>query len=126
MRMYAKIKLDREISKGHYISPGGYEMCFENGKTTQFDFLTYEGKISGDRMELEFWHYDLDDESFPESNWLRASVSPIVAIPEFFIYTGEFDEPEIYPTELLELRLYNDNNEEIPIKMSLKDCVFGT
>lgn len=119
MRLCAAIKFDRQINpnhRNHYISPGGYEMKFSNGETVQFDFMDYCGNVdSKDRSILYADVEVLDTDSFPESEWLRHFTGTIDEILEFYIYTGEDHEEEIFPVELLGLTLYNDDDIEIPI-----------
>lgn len=114
--MYAKIKFDREIDEGkHYIVPGGYEMTFVNNLginliTVSFDFVSYIGNI--DKKDLTILHCEmeeLDDDTFPESLFIEHFLGTISEIKEFYVYTGEDDEPEINPVELLELRLSHGN-----------------
>jgi hypothetical protein len=114
--MYAKIKFDREIDTDkHYISPGGYEMTFVNNlggnpTTVCFDFTTYIGNV--DKKEPTILHCemeDLDVDVFHESLFIEHFLGTISEIKEFYVYTGEDDEPEINPVELLELRLSHGN-----------------
>ena len=121
MEMEATIRFDREIDPSkHYVSPGGYEMTFNNGKTVQFDFMDSAGSICTDKptnMLFEAW--TLDTGCFPESKFLETFTGSVTEIKEFFVYTGEANEPEIYPVELISLRLLNDNAEEITVDDSL-------
>lgn len=117
MKMFAQIKLDREIDKDkHYISPGGYEMTFTTrfGQSidVNFDFLTYEGVIDKDDPTVLHCEMDgLDVESFPDSTFLEKLEATVTEIKEFYVYTGEDNEPEINPVELLELKLINDDDK---------------
>lgn len=103
--MFAKIRFDRKIDLNrHYISPGGYEMT-AGGKTYQFDYMDYSGRVLSDRRDvLECEMHNLDTVSFPDA----AGFDPkqLERIDEFFVYTGETDEEEIHPVELLELSFY--------------------
>lgn len=105
--MFAKIRFDRKIDLNrHYISPGGYEMT-AGGKTYQFDYMDYSGRVLPNRRDvLECEMHNLDTVSFPEA----AGFDPkqLERIDEFFVYTGETDEEEIHPVELLELSFYNE------------------
>lgn len=100
--MFAKIRFDREIDLNrHCISPGGYEMT-AGGKTYQFDYLDCNGRVFPEcRDVLECEMSNLDTFSFPEA----AAFDPkqLEKIDEFFVFTGEDDEEEIHPVELLEL-----------------------
>jgi hypothetical protein len=119
--MYATIRFDREIDKEkHYIVPGGYEMTFDNGVTTAFDFMDYCGCIdANDRTVLYCEMRNLDIQSVEESEFLKHYVGSIIAINDFYIYTGESYEEEINPVELLELVLYNNDDKIISIDKKL-------
>ena len=110
MRMYAKILFDREIKKEHYISPGGYEVITKDETTMQFDFCQFKGWISSDNSRiLNCVFSDLDIDSFPES--VNLNPKEIMRISEFFVFTGEDDEPEIHPVKLLSLEFCMDDEE---------------
>jgi len=101
------IKFDRNIDKNiHYISPGGYSV---NGK--QFDFMDYEGSIDGDKLHCTVHNFDKDlFEEAAEDNYTSLSLSDFrKGFDEFFIYTGEYDDAEIIPKEILNLTVYFDN-----------------
>lgn len=121
MRMEATVRFDREIDPGkHYISPGGYEMSFSNGKTVQFDFMEYAGSICVDEpTNMLFECKSLDVDCFPDAKFLTTFAGTITDIKEFYIYTGEDDESDIYPVELISIRLLNDDDEEIKVDDSL-------
>lgn len=128
MRMLASIQFDREIDRNeHYISPGGYEMTFSNGATTAFDFLDYWGTIDNrDKTILNCEMRSLDTESFEESEFLRTFAGSVVQINEFFVYTGEYDEPEIHPVKLVSLDIFNDNGERINVGNAIiNSCMFN-
>ena len=125
MRMYALIKFDRPIKPEHIIDPGGYEMTFSNGKTVRFDFEWFEGGVDrDDNTVLACIMSILDTDSFPDSEFLKTFTGSVTEIKEFFVYTGEADDPEINPVKLKALFLYNDNNDWIPIKRSLFADIF--
>lgn len=115
MRMEVTIKFDRDIKpEKHYISPGGYEMTFSNGKTVQFDFMDYVGSICADdstRLTCEMC--TLDTGCFPDAKFLETFTGSITEIKEFFVYTGEDNEPEINPVELVDLWMWNGDAKEI-------------
>ena len=121
MKLEVTIKFDREIVPDkYYISPGSCEMTFDNGVTTRFDFMDTIGAICEyDNTQALFECSGLDTESFPESEFLKTFNGSVTKIGEVFIYTGEDDDPEINPVELVEMRLINDNEEVIsfPDKM---------
>ena len=117
MKMEATIRFDRNIEPAqHYISPGGYEMTFSNGKTVEFDFMDFEGAISVEDPTVMLFEVGyLDTDCFPDAEFLETFTGSITEISEFFVYTGEDNEPEIYPVELIELRMYNNNGDEIEV-----------
>lgn len=131
MKMYAKIKFDREIDvEKHYISLGGYEMTFVddhglNPKTSGFDFFTFTGTIDEeDPTVLHCDMYELDVDTFPRASFLEHFSGNITKINEFYIYTGEDDDPEINPVELLSLRLVNADNNDIYVYDGILGKVF--
>ena len=127
MHMYGLIKFDRPIIRGtHIISIGGFEMTFNNGKTVQFDFLSFNGHIeSDDPCVLNFELGGLDVDAFPDSEFLKTFTGKVTAIKEFYVYTGETGDPEINPVELKALFLYNHHSEQISIDRSLLKGVFS-
>ena len=97
MRMYISLLMDRPIDKEkHYISPGGYEFNF-NGKNIPFDFCMSSGTICKNPRMIEFELRELDLTTFPESEKLlnKSCLKNVRKIEEFYIYTGEHNEPEI-------------------------------
>ena len=122
MKMEAMIKFDRIVDyEKHYISPGGFEMTFDNGVTVDFDFKDYEEATPiSDPSCVLYEFYGLDVDNFKDSEFLKTYTGSVSEINDFYIYIGEdIDEEEIHPVELLELRLLNDNDEEIVIDKSL-------
>ena len=97
--------MDRDIDKDkYYISPGGYTL---NGK--DFDFFTFEGNIDDDdRNMLHVDVYYFDDGEF------EPIVKPDISgeFQEFFVYTGEYNDPEINPVKIENLKFYWDDASE--------------
>lgn len=115
-KMEFTVRFDRKIEKDkHYISPGGYSV---NGK--RFDFCAYEGCIDDeDPTLLHATVHDFDEEFFKESNEhaKNLTVSDFTkGFDEFYIYTGEDDEPEIIPKEVLALTVYCDDQKSHTFK----------
>jgi len=106
------LKMDREIDKNkHYISPGGYE-C--NGKF--FDFNHYEGTILKDRPDCVRCDVTDYDGTLGEDD-TGTIVTPRdikKGFEEFYVYTGEADEPEINPVEVtdFEFEFYDTVKDE--------------
>lgn len=100
------VQFDRPIiADKHYISPGGYAIK-KNGKIINFDFTEYAGNISTkDPTILHCEVNDLDKESFPEAEKLTVKDFLLNPWNEFFIYTGEDEEPEINPVKIKGLTL---------------------
>lgn len=102
-RMYADILFDREITDEHYISPGGYEIRDIKGNTLQFDFEDYCGWVDkDDRRILHIEHRNLDLDCFPDAKYLDDFLSNLDEFVEFYIYTGDYDEPEINPVKVID------------------------
>lgn len=121
MEMHARIRFDREIDVSkHYIDLGGFEMTFSNGLTVGFDFAGQESDIDlHDPTILDCEMYDLDTDCFEDSEFLKDFEGSVTAISDFYVYTGEDDDPEINPVELLQLTIINDNYKYIEVDDSL-------
>ena len=106
MTMYATLQMDREIDPTrHYISIGGFEFRFRNSVTIGFDFNSSIANVQRDPTAIKFECDDLDCDSFPEAALLgmMLSDSEVKRIEEFYVYTGEREEPEINPEKILSL-----------------------
>lgn len=103
-RMVMDIKFDRPINPDrHYISPGGYTMICEK-QNYSFDFMDYEGSVDKDDPTIfhaEVYHLDRDY----SNDMSKFNSKKIENIEEFYIYTGEYDDPEIIPLEILSLTI---------------------
>ena len=115
--MYGTVEFDREIDPDkHYISPGGYEARFDDGRILQFDFEDYEGgRQRGNSKVLEWVQKNPDTDSFKEiENFnYKDFEKHFEGFEEFFIYTGEAGEPEINPVKALDVTLEFYENDEI-------------
>lgn len=129
-RMSADIKFNREITGNDYVSPGGYEMGTKE-KLIQFDFCDYEGSI--DKKDAKILHSlqkNPDYESFENLNQLtKNDLENITDIHDFYVYTGEPDEPgsDLEVEEILSVtfEVYNEENgkyEYISIKKEILDA----
>lgn len=101
--MYADIKFNRPINaEKDYISPGGYEIK-TNGKTVQFDFEDYEGSVSKeDARILSSMQKNPDFASFDDLKSLTEDdLRNISEIVDFYVYTGEDDESDLEPVEII-------------------------
>ena len=104
--MYATLQMDREIDPNrHYIGIGGFEFCFRNGVNIGFDFNSSIANVQKNPTTIKFECDDLDCDSFPEAALLEMllSDSEVDRIEEFYVYTGEREEPEINPEKILSL-----------------------
>lgn len=106
MTMYATLQMDREIDPNrHYIGIDGFEFRFRNGVNIGFDFNSSIANVQRDPTAIKFECDDLDCDSFPEAALLGMMLadSEVEYIDEFFVYTGEEEEPEINPEKILSL-----------------------
>ena len=106
MTMYVTLQMDREIDPNrHYISIGGFEFCFKKGIKIGFDFNSSIANVQKNPTTIKFECDDLDCDSFPEAALLGMllSDSEVDRIEEFYVYTGEREEPEINPEKILSL-----------------------
>lgn len=122
--MNMDLEFDRPITSKHYISPGGYEVSSKE-KCYGFDFFEYVGIKSKNNSKVI--HYEaekLDTQSFPESIYLDDKFwkSGDYEFSEFYIYTGEDDEPELYLKEVKSLTMVFDNGKcfDMPKEKLLK------
>lgn len=113
MTMYVTIQFDKDVDPDkHYISPGEYEMEFDNGKIVRFDFMESCGIV--DREDMTLTHYrmkyitDVVEEG--DTDFLHDFNGRITEVLEFYVFT-ESDEEEdvITPVKLVALELFNDN-----------------
>lgn len=95
------ITFDRDVDfETHVLSVGGFEAELNDGTAIQFDFEDEEGSViagqDGNRR-IHFDLYHLDTDVFPDSKKLssRSVVQQICRISECFVYTGEYEDPEL-------------------------------
>ena len=95
--------MDSEI-KDHYISPGGYELA--NGK--RFDFLRSVGNVlAQNRHKIKFNVSVFDTDYAEENGVLKITEDDLKQnFTEFFVHTGEYDDPEIEVTGIEDLVFY--------------------
>lgn len=122
-RMYGEVEFDREINTDvHYISPGGYEAKFSDGRTMQFDFEDYEGgRVRGESnyvwpRRFEWVQKNPDRDAFEDiDNFTYEDfVEKFEGFEDFYIYTGETDDAEINPVKAIsiELEFYDKEKDE--------------
>lgn len=123
--MYADIKFDREINPEiHYISPGGYNIKAA-GKEYTFDFYEFCGnKDVEDPTILHCEMRNLDTSEFPQAKEFEKVCNQVEEIIEFFVFTGEYNDPKIEAIAVLNLAFCTDELGLIEIpKELLKDCL---
>ena len=121
------LQMDREIDKDkHYIiSPGGYE--FKSSKSdepSQFDFFDYAGYIdSNDKTKILFETELLDEQSFPGTidKLNKSFCEDITEIVEFYVYTGEDEDPELNLSKIIDISLLFTDGTKIDIKPEVID-----
>ena len=120
------LQMDREIDKDkHYVSPGGYE--FKSSKSdepSQFDFFDYAGYIdSNDKTKILFETELLDGQSFPGiiDKLNKSFCEDINEITEFYIYTGEDEDPELNLSKIIDISLLFTDGTKIDIKPEVID-----
>ena len=119
MPMYLNIKMDRKIDTNkHYISPGGFEIKFDDGKTIAFDFNESESWVDETNKDVMCFRLkDLDNESFPDAKTLPEYLQKhkVTEVVECYVYTGEDNEPKINPIEIENMTFdFNEYVTEIP------------
>lgn len=124
--MIFTLQMDREIDKDkHYISPGGYEFkSSKNDESLQFDFCTYAGYVDvNDKTKILFECEFLDDESFPSiyEKLTKSFCEDITEIVEFYIYTGEDEDPELNLSKIIDISLLFTDGTKVDIKPEVID-----
>lgn len=108
--MSMKLKFDRPIEKEkHYISPGGYAFR-SGGKTYRFDFLNYEGNIDQEDPSILYAEVHHLNKNYSD-DMSDFNADALEAIEEFFVYTGEYGDPEIHLKSVLSLTVWQGNME---------------
>lgn len=103
-KMVMDIKFDRSIDTDkHYISPGGYVFVSE-GKVYQFDFMDYEGSVNKDDPTILHAEVYTLDRNYSD-DLSKFNSDGLEKIEDFYIYTGEGDDPEINPVKVLSLSI---------------------
>ena len=108
-RLYQSIRFNRPVNKDtDYISPGGYELEMEKETgervTVRFDFEDSESGISKeDPAIVECVQKNPDMDEFEDlltvTDYMLGHVTKCV---EWFIYTGEADESDLHPLEIID------------------------
>ncbi len=120
------LQMDREIDKDkNYVSPGGYE--FKSSKSEeplQFDFFDYAGYIdSNDKTKILFETELLDEQSFPGiiGKLNKSFCEDINEITDFYIYTGDDEDPELNLSKIIDISLLFTDGTKIDIKAEVID-----
>lgn len=97
MRMLFTAEFDRAVdSEKHYLSPGGYEVTVKDHDNIPFDFVYHVGSVNNKNDHLvDFAVNCLDDAYETDKEYLENHILDITGFTEFFIFTGEYDDPEI-------------------------------
>lgn len=107
----------------HYLSPGGYSVELKDGRKIEFDFYEHYGNKIGTNS-VAFEAYGLDASTFPESENLTVDSMVGCNFSEFFVFTGEYDDPEIYMTNVHDIVFTYDGGDrliDIPFCGEVKD-----
>ena len=99
MRMIFTAEFDRDVTNGYYLSPGGYKVELKDHEPMEFDFMDSIGTINKENPRLvDFEVKNLDyGYMMGEENvdYLRNHIRDITGFTEFFVFTGEDEDPEI-------------------------------
>lgn len=110
MEMYCVLEMDRPITEDHYIVPGGFIFSFNN-QNVEFDFSeSFRHNDETINSHVAFVLKDLDTLAFPKSEAMLSSsfLKSIDKIEDFFVYTGEEDEPEINLNRIVDINFVLD------------------
>ena len=93
-----------------------------NGKTVTFDFEDYEGMIdTEDPRFLHVMQKNPDYAVFHDlENITEEDLKNVEGITEFYIYTGELDDPEIIPVEVtaLTFRIFPRDGDVVDVDVT--------
>lgn len=105
------VRMDRSVDLDHhYISPGDFEVT-ANEKQYQFGFCLSNGYVhEEDPTIVSFTLEEPDYAAFPDMAELKNNLNKITKFDDFYIFTGEEEDPEINPVELLSFCIRSDNN----------------
>ena len=107
----------------HYLSPGGYSVELRDGRKIEFDFFEHYGNRVGTHS-VAFEMSELDTSTFPESEILTVDSMVGCNFDEFFVFTGEYDDPEIYMTNVHDVVFTYDGGDrliDIPFSGEIKN-----
>lgn len=125
--MIFTLQMDREIDKDKHriISPGGYMFkSSKSEKSLQFDFFNYAGYIdSNDKTKILFETEALDKQSFPgiTDKLNKSFCEDINEITDFYIYTGDDEDPELNLSKIIDISLLFTDGTKIDIKPEVID-----
>lgn len=110
------LKMDSEIDKYQYLSPGGYELKSKN-KSIQFDFERYLGYISNaDNTVVDFECVNPDVNVFPQMKEITEDfLNSVDEIVEFYIDL-EDENIKASPKEILYWKFEFDDGTIVDIK----------
>ena len=109
--MRFNLTMDRPIltsaeagSNAHFISPGGYEIKCQDGTIKTFDFSSTGWNIDkNNRTLMEIDVDDFDNSYVDEPKDVTPADIAGCTWQEFYIFTGEDGDPEIYPVKVSNL-----------------------
>jgi hypothetical protein len=90
-------------ANAHYISPGGYEIETKNGKHIRFDFMSTGWCVDKNNRCLIDIDVDTYDDDYAENEIITPEDIKDAKWLEFYIYTGEYDDPVIYPVKVYDI-----------------------
>lgn len=125
-KMHCGLTMDRPIEDKHFISPGSYTFIFKNDVSVTFDFNETERYLDEKHPEkCEYVCRCIDIDTFPDARKLADLLvkEKIRAIDEFFVCTGDYDDPEInlISVDYITFEVYDlTANEYIDIEIPAK------
>lgn len=109
-----QVRMDREVEEKHYIIGGGFELAAGNWKI-RFDFNNSFLSSCKDTICVTCEVLDIDySDDYITADFIEA----VDNIVECYIYTGEDEDPEINPVEILKWEFSIDGKIiELPKKL---------
>lgn len=134
-KMEFSIRFDRPVNEKHYIIPGGYTIKADrphqnnNGRQSDlitFDFCDEDRYIDEtDPCVMHFQVRNLDPEYGNSNEELNKTTLKTANFSEFFVYTGEDDDPEIKPVQICTLAFIMDDGTAIGATLYQREQASG-
>lgn len=116
-RLYAELTVNRALKDTEMISPGGYTISTNDGKSYTFDFVETEGYHDEDDATKLIIVCKNPDYSYEDTSDITKDIlSNIATIDDFYVdLEGCEDDLKIMSLDTVSFDLINDNGDMEPI-----------